>query len=958
MTKSTHEMAAMRVTRATTLAAFLLGLTACSFFGGAKVHLEHAETSLRRGNSLVAKNEAKKALAKNPHLSKAWVVLARADFLQNNVPAAVIAIEKAQASGTPSAVLAPLKWKALYLEGHYARLRVSLARTRGASALVHDRYEGLALLALHHPEEALKNFDHALTLAPTDVESVVGKALALRLMGRTKSAIALLTGAFKAQPKKARIAVALADVYFSVGSIPQAENAYRRATELTSYQGDVPTWIIAEAGYAQCAIMQAKWHAASEAVSALSRGFPNLLLVKLLRARIALGQGHLPEATANAEAVVAALPKEVQAHMILAYSTYRQGYLEEAETSLDQLLTAHPDYAPARKLLATIELHQGRLHAAERTLKPLVHANAGPNTLILAGEISLAEHNLAGADSQFAKALASKNITDPMRYTIAVEYLKAGEHARAMRILKALPAGSEVAKKRDLLLALLVGTHGTEAQADKALAKVAKRYASDVVLQRTVAQLYASHGNIAAARAQYLSILKHFPTDIDSMIGLASLESAGGNFAYARRLLHKAQALQPKNIAVLMALAQLSAEQGHESQQIKYLQEARKANTEALAPRLALARLYLQKQAKTPSDTAALAKASGPLKEAVVLAPKDLSVILLSAEYKFQSGHSAQAEQFLEDSVTSDPSTTPLLLTLADLQIRAKQRSKAFNTLHRALSSRPGWLPAVRMLCALYTDSDHYQHAIAVARKAETVAGQSPLQAKEQKAGALYIEAEVFATEADRTPDRAQSLFAKAANRFDASYLALPAFNTAVRVFQMRSAAHLANPQGALVAYTNTHPMQIEALNTLSNYYLSRKEPTKAAAVYQHAIADGAANAATYNNLAWLYYVTHNPRALATARKALALAPGQPQIVDTLGWILAHTGKLSAAAHYIAQAHAVDPRSLNIAYHEAWILARTGHVSAARKALRALLAHKAQFTYRSKARALAARLAK
>lgn len=929
-----------------------VALSGCNFLGGAKAHLKRAESELSAGNSYIAKIEAKKSLAINAKQPKAWLVLARADFLQNDSPAADIAIDKAKAAGASATELAPLELKSLYVKGHYALIRVRLAQDTFLSPLVKNRYEGLALLGLHKPNQALTRFNAALALNAQDVESLVGKALALRLLGQTPAALSTLVAAQKASPKSARLALALANTYIGANDLGNAEHDYELAASLTSAHRNLPTWIMAEAGFAQTAIMQAKWSDAKRAVNELNHGMHGLLLTRLLKARIALGEGHLPEAATAAQAVASAMPADVQAHMLLAFATYRQGYPQEAETSLDEVLTAHPDYAPARKLLASIQLKEGRTGAARRTLAPLLSASPGPNTLILAGRIAQTEQNKTEADQYFSQALAAKNVTNEMRYDVAVYYLRDGEKAKALSLLNALPSGTTVGKKRDLLLALMAGSNGHGDKAKAALAQVAAKYSSDIVLQRTIAKLYASHGDFKDAIAQLNGILKTHPNDIDSLVGLSRIYAAAGNAHKASRLLKRALAIQPKNVTVLMSLAELAAEKNNSATEIAYLEKARSAHKSALAPRLALARLYLAKYIKNPSDKAALQNASAPLQEALSLAPHDIAVVLIDSQYEYQAGHANKAKQVLANAVTSDPSTTPLLLTLASLQIKTNQASKAYDTLNKVLRRSPGWLPAVRELAALYTDNQNYTEALNVARRAQTVKGENAQATAEQKAGALYIEGEVYATEAARSASDSQALYAKSAKTFIDSYTVYPAFNTAVRVFQTRKAAGLADATMTLQDYTLSHPMDIEALNTLSNYYLSKKKYTKAAAVYTTAIADGAATPGNYNNLAWLYYQAHNPKALATARKAVAFGHVQPQIIDTLGWILAHSGKLDEALPYISKAYSRAPDNYDIGYHYAWVLSKLGHRHQALAVLNRILSTHANFASRGKAEGL------
>jgi len=69
------------------------------------------------------------------------------------------------------------------------------------------------------------------------------------------------------------------------------------------------------------------------------------------------------------------------------------------------------------------------------------------------------------------------------------------------------------------------------------------------------------------------------------------------------------------------------------------------------------------------------------------------------------------------------------------------------------------------------------------------------------------------------------------------------------------------------------------------------------------------------NNLAWVYQETQSPKALETATKAYELAPGNPNVLDTYGWILYKTGDRSGALEVLAKATELAPDNEAIAKH-------------------------------------------
>jgi Tfp pilus assembly protein PilF len=95
-----------------------------------------------------------------------------------------------------------------------------------------------------------------------------------------------------------------------------------------------------------------------------------------------------------------------------------------------------------------------------------------------------------------------------------------------------------------------------------------------------------------------------------------------------------------------------------------------------------------------------------------------------------------------------------------------------------------------------------------------------------------------------------------------------------------------------------------------------------------------------WNNLAMAYQQTGDPPAQKTAEDAVKLAPGNPFILDTLGWILVDSGKIGDPARGVAvlrQALAKAPDARDIRCHLAAGLKKTGDLDGARKELAALM---------------------
>ena len=95
-----------------------------------------------------------------------------------------------------------------------------------------------------------------------------------------------------------------------------------------------------------------------------------------------------------------------------------------------------------------------------------------------------------------------------------------------------------------------------------------------------------------------------------------------------------------------------------------------------------------------------------------------------------------------------------------------------------------------------------------------------------------------------------------------------------------------------------------------------------------------------------------DPRVQAAAEQALKLAPANPNVQDTLGWILVQTNQTARGLDLLRRAAAAAPKSGSIRYHYAAALARSGDKARARAELQKLLADTPTFPETQAAKAL------
>jgi Tfp pilus assembly protein PilF len=184
-----------------------------------------------------------------------------------------------------------------------------------------------------------------------------------------------------------------------------------------------------------------------------------------------------------------------------------------------------------------------------------------------------------------------------------------------------------------------------------------------------------------------------------------------------------------------------------------------------------------------------------------------------------------------------------------------------------------------------------------------------------------------------------------------------PSGETAALIFNVSRELGTDEGFGELERWTTSHRDARALQAMLAEGYLGAGRNREAIAAFEKMIAADPKSVFALNNLAWVYHLEKDARAVPTARRAFELAPRAPQIADTYGWLLLERGDHAEALRILQETDAaaplLDPESR---YHLAAALARNGKREEAAHQLSQLLEEAGAFPARPAAEALAASL--
>jgi tetratricopeptide (TPR) repeat protein len=204
---------------------------------------------------------------------------------------------------------------------------------------------------------------------------------------------------------------------------------------------------------------------------------------------------------------------------------------------------------------------------------------------------------------------------------------------------------------------------------------------------------------------------------------------------------------------------------------------------------------------------------------------------------------------------------------------------------------------------------------------------------------------------------RAQRQYPQAAATLERLWGLTPSAATALALARVRQEGKLGNAADALKAWVAIHPEDFKLHGAYADALRQAGQNREAIVEYEALVAAMPDSVPALNNLAWLYYLEKDAKAVPMARRAWQLAPRVPSVADTYGWLLVESGAVQEGLNVLEGAYhdggIADPQ---MRYHYAAALAKSGQGAKAAPQLAALLAEVPDFPERPAAQELAGSL--
>jgi len=865
---------------------------------------------MAKNDTKAAVIQLKNALQGNPSLAEARFLLGKALLESGDPTSAEVELRKAIDLKYSADQVIPLLARTLLMLGQPKKVIDDLAATplteaEGKAGL--QTYLGQAYLMTGKADEAKKAYAAALTASPGYGPAVIGQA---RMLGRERDfagALALLSTALEKSSDLFEGWQLKGDLLSLQGEGKQAADAYRKALAIKA------DYLPAHASLMARNLEENQLDEAAKQLEAMRKIAPKHPQTIYLQAQLLYRQKNFKGSQEVLQQFLKVLPDNTAALQLAGVVEYELKSYTMAESYLQKALPRTPELGLARRVLVATYLRSGQPVKALATLEPVLDKIADNSDLLaLAGEVFMQNGDADKAESYFSKAAALDPENNRKRTSVALSQLALGDTDVAYRELEQI-ASVDSGINADLAL---IASQLKGRQFDQALKSVdalEKKQPENPLVHNLRATALLGKGDVAAARKSFEQALTLNPTYYPAAANLAMLDLADKKPEEAQKRFETILAKDPKNVQALLALAGMRAKAGEKTDVVAEL--INKAVSAAVAdpsPRLALIGLYLNAK-----DSG---KALSAAQEALSVFPERAEVLDAAGRAQQIAGDLNQALATYAKLAAVVPKSPQPYLRMAEIQVAAKNKDGAMQSLRKALAIKSDSVEAQRGIMMLDLDAGRADEALAIAREVQ--------KQRPKEAVGFILEGDVHALK--KAWNEAAAVYRSGIKQSGATELAIKLHAV------LNAGKGVGEADKFAAAWLKDHAKDQRFTLYLAEAATAQKNYAQASKYYRTLVDAQPENPALLNNLAWALSQGKDPKAIDYAEKALKLAPDQPAFMDTLGVLLVDKGSkddLARGLELLQKAVAAAPQAATIRLNLARALVKADKKDEAKKEL-------------------------
>jgi tetratricopeptide (TPR) repeat protein len=611
----------------------------------------------------------------------------------------------------------------------------------------------------------------------------------------------------------------------------------------------------------------------------------------------------LPEAERRLQQLMATSAADPEAFNTFAIAEWRLGKHEDAEKVLTQAVAHFPGDLDSAANLARFKLSQGDRAGAEAILKNA--AEAAPDSAgiaLILGRFFSALGREQDAEQQFRRALNINANFGPALISLAELQSRIGHNDEADRLYK--KAASLADPQYKPVHALFLFRSGKRDLALAEFQALAKADPSDRDARSRLIAAYQAANKSVEAEKLLSEALKKNPQDVDALLQRSGVFLRDGKYAQAQADLATVIHFQPDSATAHYLLGKVYQKTGATLRSRQEFTEAIRVNPGLLAARLELAQLLIaDNSSKAALDT---------LDEASQAQKSEFSVLLARNWAYLGLRDWVEARKGIDRAMQLDANNSQPLVQDGTLKLTQRKFAAARESFEAALKRDPDDYKTLDLLVQAYNYDNQMPAAVERVRQ---YAAHRPNSAPVQ-----FFCGQLMSRMGNRDEARKAFAAAKAADPgLNAADISLAGLDIAEEKWddaQKRVAGLLAQAPG---------DTQVRLTMSAIEDHLKNR----AAAIQQlrEIIQADDSNIKALNNLAYLLAESsegHYDEALKFAQRAQELAPDDPTVQDTIGWVLYRKGLYSLAVPYLERSVASQPTGTR-KYHLGTVYLKLGN---------------------------------
>jgi tetratricopeptide (TPR) repeat protein len=586
---------------------------------------------------------------------------------------------------------------------------------------------------------------------------------------------------------------------------------------------------------------------------------------------------YIQEAVSRLQGAFGDSPDNPEASDTLALAEWKLGKPEDAIQHLQEAMKKFPTHLQSAVALAQMKLSAKDWSGAEQVLKKAVAdaPQSSPAETAL-GDLYLFLRQPASAESELKRAVQLDPKNGGALLSLGFIQIAAKRMDEAEQTYKQLAALPDKAFKP--LHAIYLYQFGKREAALAEFEKLAKSDPNDRSAQTRLVMAYFGTNRVSDADAVLAGALKRNPKDTDALLQRAELRLRSGKPDEAERAAREVLHFRPDSATAHFVLAEADRAKGLQNTQRQELQQALRLTPAMLPARLALVTSFLNAQQP---------KAALEVIDAAPEAQKKQLAWTIARNWALLSlGNTQEARVGIEQALQADRPLSAIYQN-AVLLFMQRDYAGACAYLEELLKRGVTDVQVVQLFMEAY--AAHHELGKGVDRLQQLVATHPASAPLEHLLGQWYNRV------GNSAGARTAFEKAKAADpKFAAADLSLAEMDIA----EGRNSAALEKLRPVVAA---------DAKNVSALLLSARAEEgagARSAVVvsYRKVLSIDPSNLIALNNLAYVLAADNPDEALPFAQHAAEMAPDNPTVQDTLGWIYYRKGLYSMAVRYLKTA--------------------------------------------------------